>query len=145
MPFTLEQKYQALTQLNFDLERNAGIQSINDEHYDYALDWDQQKVVTNYDEADIFDRLSDVERKSEYLVKHVQEVVEQLIEIDADIHKESKKLALKKADKLEWNAQDRLMGFEMRRSELLRRLRSLIGLPQPPQTGAYQQASLGRS
>lgn len=145
MSFTLEQKYQILTQLNFDLERNAAIQSINDSHYDYSLKWGQQRTIENYDEADIFDRLKALEDKSEYLVKQAQSILEELLQIDEDISKESKKLALRKADKLEWNAQDRLLGFEMRRTELLRRMRSLLDLNQPPATGAYQQASLGRS
>lgn len=112
MPFTEQQKFDILNQLNFALTRDPG--------------WDGKYL----EETDIFDRLTALENKSSIQVAQAQSILAELLALEAKIAKElgSSNHGMIKADVVLWDLDAKTAGMESQRSELIKRLRYLLGM-----------------
>lgn len=144
MPFTLEQRYQILTALNEALLRTDQMRSQyadapNDFYrFDATLSpTEYQKnrpVPLLFEEEDIWQRLDNIEQKSEFLVSQVLQIMEGLLAVEKAIINEriSVNSALKKADVLEWDVSARSIGMFAQRDDFIEKLRYQLGLPPSP-------------
>jgi hypothetical protein len=144
MPFTLEQRYQILTVLNeallrTDLLRSQYADAPNDFYrFDATLaPTEYQKnrpVPLVFQEDDIWQRLDNIEQKSEYLVNQVLQIMAdfQMVEKAIVSERSSVNSALIKADVLEWDVRSRSSGMFAQRDDLIEKLRYQLGLPPSP-------------
>jgi hypothetical protein len=141
MPFSLEQRYLILTQLNNALLRTEQIKA-QYENYDGDF-WRFNAVLSPteyqanrpiplmFQKEDIWQRLDKIEAESEFLVNQVLEVTIALQNLEKAIASErsSPNSALIKADVLQWDAGSRASGMLTQREEYIEQLRYHLGLP----------------
>ncbi|MFB2768578.1 hypothetical protein ACE1AT_04705 [Pelatocladus sp. BLCC-F211] len=144
MPFTTEQRYQILTFLNEALLRTDATRSQYDTYSGDFYRFDATLSPTEYqknrpvplmfEEADIWQRLDNIELKSEFLVSQVVQILTDLQATERAIINEriSVNSALKKADVLEWETGSRTSGMFAQRDEFIEKLRYQLGLPPSP-------------
>lgn len=142
--FTLEQRYQILTALNEALLRTDQMraQYANAPNDFYRFDatltpTEYQKnrpVPLLFQEADIWQRLDNIEQESEFLVNQVLQILSdfQLVERAIINERSSVNSALKRADVLEWETGSRSSGMFAQRDDLIEKLRYQLQLPPSP-------------
>jgi hypothetical protein len=147
MLFTLEQRYKILNFLNFSLIRSYELQS---QYMDFGGEMWHVNAKLNpteyqanrpqpllFEESDIWTRIDSIEQQSCFLVSEVVQIINQLQEIQAELHKllSSANYAIKKADVLEYDIDKKSEGLNFRSHELTERLRYFLKLPPTPTIG----------
>ncbi|WP_445634522.1 hypothetical protein NSTC745_06345 [Nostoc sp. DSM 114161] len=144
MTFTLEQRYQILTALNEALLRTDQMRSqyadVPSDFYRFDATLSPTEYQKNrpvpllFQQDDIWQRLDNIEQKSEFLVNQVLQILTdfQMIERAIFSERSSVNSALKKADVLEWETASRSAGMFAHRDDLIEKLRYQLGLPPSP-------------
>lgn len=157
MPFTLEQRYQILTALNEALLRTDQMRSQYADAPNDFYRFDATLTPTEYQknrpvplvfqEDDIWQRLDNIEQKSEFLVNQLLQIMAnfQSVEMTIVSERSSVNSALKKADVLEWETASRSAGMFSQRDDLIEKLRYQLSLPPSPSSMNGGGAMLLRS
>lgn len=147
---SLEDKHRCLKHLNFALIRTLpylATQSQNEFYtYDAQLNpteyYAGMPVPRLFEEGDIFERIDAI--ASQFVASELVQIADKLDQIEERLSNElsSPNHALMKADDLQWDVSLRSRGMELRRGELIERLRYYLKLPPTP---PIMGGALGRS